>query len=136
MATILNFNGLYGDDSGAVLPDFIHCEPLETRSRQYNWQIKRHIHAYLFQVFCIEAGTGKLLIDRQEIIFTGPCFIVIPENTLHGFVFDANTPGTVMTLSVSYVEKLFSSERCLINSVSRASFPAARSLPCLRRAGS
>ncbi len=106
METILNFNGLYGESGNAVLPDFVHCEPLETRSRHYNWVIKRHIHAYLFQVFCLETGTGTLLIEQQEIGFAGPCFIVIPENTLHGFVFGDDVRGTVLTLSVSYVERL------------------------------
>lgn len=107
MPAILNFNGLYGDSGPAVLPGFVHCEPLETRSQQYNWAIPTHIHAYLFQVFCIEAGTGRLLVEQQELTFAGPCFLVVPENTLHGFTFAAGAQGTVLTLSAAYVERLF-----------------------------
>ncbi len=107
MPTILNFNGLYGDSGPAVLPDFVHCESLEIRSQQYDWAIPTHVHAYLFQVFCIEEGEGQLLVEQRKLAFAGPCFLVIPENTLHGFAFAAGAQGTVLTLSASYVEKLF-----------------------------
>ena len=109
MPAILNYNGLYGETDQTVLPDFVHCEPLETRCRHYNWFSNRHIHTHLLQVFCIGTGTGRLLVDQQEIAFGGPCLLVIPENTLHGFNFDAGAQGTVLTLSVSYVEKLVGS---------------------------
>jgi AraC family transcriptional activator of pobA len=107
MPAILNFNGLYGDTGPAILPDFVHCEPLETRSQQYNWNIPPHVHAYLFQVFCLTVGAGRLLIEQRELPFSGPCFLVIPANTLHGFVYTADTRGTVLTLSAAYAEKLF-----------------------------
>ncbi|HEX8330528.1 MAG TPA: helix-turn-helix domain-containing protein [Hymenobacter sp.] len=107
MPAILNFNGLYGDNGPAVLPDFVHCEPLETRSQQYNWVIPAHVHAYLFQVFCIEEGEGRLLVEQREHTFSGPCLLVIPDSTLHGFAFAATIRGTVLTLSAAYVEALF-----------------------------
>ncbi len=131
MADFLNFNGLYGEMGQAILPDFVHCEPLETRSQQYNWVIKRHIHAYLFQVFCIETGSGTLLIEQQEITFCGPCFLVIPENTLHGFVFQAGVRGTVLTLSVAYIEKLFSQSSLITLELSRLCILSASSEPAL-----
>jgi AraC family transcriptional activator of pobA len=107
MPAILNFNGLYGDSESAILPDFVHCEPLETRSQQYDWSIPPHVHAYLFQVFCIEGGAGLLLIEQRELPFSGPCFLVVPANTLHGFTYTTPVRGTVLTLSAAYTEKLF-----------------------------
>lgn len=107
MPAIRNYNGLYGDNDQAALPDFVHCEPLETRSRQYNWVIGSHVHTYLFQVFCVEAGAGKLLIETRAIDFRGPCLLLVPANTLHGFAFEAEVRGTVLTLSAAYVEQLF-----------------------------
>ena len=131
MQAILNFNGLYGENGNIILPDFIHCEPLEVRSQHYNWFIKRHIHAYLFQVFCIEAGAGKLLAEQQDIEFCGPCFIVIPENTLHGFNFDAHGQGTVLTLSVSYIERLFVNSSLIRNELSQLRLITATGEPTL-----
>ena len=106
MRPIVNFNGLYGDSAPAILPDFLHCEPLETRSRHYDWVIGAHVHSYLFQVFCIEVGAGRLLVGPREMAFSGPCLLLIPANTLHGFAFAAEARGTVLTLSAAYVEQL------------------------------
>jgi AraC family transcriptional activator of pobA len=61
----------------------------------------------LFQVFCIEEGEGRLLVEQREWAFSGPCLLVIPDNTLHGFAYAADVRGTVLTLSAAYVEALF-----------------------------
>ena len=87
---LLNFNGLYGDHARAILPDFVHCESIETRSHKHDWKIRPHIHTSLFQVFCVESGIGTLLVEQRKIAFIGPCLLVIPENTLHGFEFEAS----------------------------------------------
>ena len=104
---LLNFNGLYGDHARAILPDFVHCESIETRSHKHDWKIRPHIHTSLFQVFCVESGIGTLLVEQRKIAFIGPCLLVIPENTLHGFEFEASVQGTVLTISASFLDKLF-----------------------------
>lgn len=104
---MLNYNGLYGDNSRAILPDFIHCESIETRSQKHDWKIKQHIHTSLFQIFCIEKGYGKLLVENKEFEFKEACLMVIPENTLHGFEYEEKIQGTVLTISVSFLEQLF-----------------------------
>jgi AraC family transcriptional regulator, transcriptional activator of pobA len=102
-----NYNGLYGDNSRAILPDFIHCESIETRSQKHEWKIKQHFHTSLVQIFCIEKGYGKLLIEQKEFEFKDACLMVIPENTLHGFEYEEKIQGTVLTISVSFLEQLF-----------------------------
>jgi AraC family transcriptional regulator, transcriptional activator of pobA len=104
---MINYNGLYGDNARAILPDFIHCESIETRSQKHGWKIKQHIHTSLFQIFCIEKGCGKLLIENKEFQFKDACLMVIPENTLHGFEYEEKIQGTVLTISVSFLTQLF-----------------------------
>lgn len=104
---MLNYNGLYGDNARVILPDFIHCESIETRSQKHDWKIKQHIHTSLFQIFCIEKGYGKLLIEHKEFEFKDACLMVIPENTLHGFEYEEKIQGTVLTISVSFLAQLF-----------------------------
>lgn len=104
---MLNYNGLYGDNAMAILPDFIHCESIETRSQKHDWKIKQHIHTSLFQIFCIEKGCGKLLAEKKEFEFKNACLMVIPENTLHGFEYEEKIQGTVLTISVSFLAQLF-----------------------------
>ena len=104
--TITHYN-LYGETDTALLPDFIHCETIESRSKAYNWEIKQHIHTQLYQVFLIDSGAGFLLLDDNEIPFFAPCIIAVPPNNLHGFCYAVPTDGRVMTLSDGYFDTLF-----------------------------
>ena len=104
--TITHYN-LYGETDTALLPDFIHCETIESRSKAYNWEIKQHIHTQLYQVFLIDSGAGFLLLDDNEIPFFAPCIIAVPPNNLHGFCYTVPTDGRVMTLSDGYFDTLF-----------------------------
>jgi AraC family transcriptional regulator, transcriptional activator of pobA len=54
---ILNFEGLYGDDSGKYSSEYIFLEMIATRSQSFDWNIKPHIHSQLFQVFIVRKGT-------------------------------------------------------------------------------
>ncbi len=104
--TITHYN-LYGETDTSLLPDFIHCETIESRSKAYNWEIKPHIHTQLYQVFLIDSGAGFLLLGESEIPFFAPCIIAMPPNNLHGFRYTVPTDGRVMTLSDAYFDTLF-----------------------------
>lgn len=101
------YNGLYGDDTFPNSAEFIHIEPLEQRSKIYNWEIKQHLHNNLIQLFIIESGQGKLFSEKNQILIDGPSVILIPANTLHGFSFDTNILGHVFTISETYFESIF-----------------------------
>lgn len=105
--TLINFKGLYGDNQYSLLPDFIHYEALETRSKMYDWEIKEHLHTDLYQIFIIESGGGMLVSEQKEIELHAPCIITIPSNTLHGFNFQPSIVGEVITFSESFLETLF-----------------------------
>ncbi len=104
---IINFKGLYGDKQAIYLPNFIHHEPLETRSKIYGWEIKEHLHTELFQVFIIKQGEGVIISENKELKLVGPCIITIPTNSLHGFVFQPDISGEVITFSESFLENIF-----------------------------
>lgn len=107
MKKTITHHNLYGETDTALLPDFIHCETIESRSKAYNWEIKQHIHTQLYQVFLIDSGAGFLLLDDNEIPFFAPCIIAVPPNNLHGFCYTVPTDGRVMTLSDGYFDTLF-----------------------------
>lgn len=104
---IINFKGLYGDKQAIYLPNFIHHEPLETRSKIYDWEIKEHLHTELFQVFIIAQGEGVIISENKELKLIGPCIITIPTNALHGFIFQPDIKGEVITFSESFLENIF-----------------------------
>ncbi len=110
---LINYRGPYGENN-FISPDFMQHEILATRSKMYDWEIKEHVHADLYQLFIIQDGSGKLYSNQQEISIQGPCLITMPSNTLHGFVFDPNVNGEVITFSDSYLESLFKSSPSIL----------------------
>lgn len=104
---IVNYEGLYGENEAHLSNNFIHCEAIETRSQKYNWLIRAHFHASLFQFFYVKTGKGVLKAENVENSFEGPCILLIPENSLHGFEFQQNTTGTVLTIASDFIEKAY-----------------------------
>ena len=99
--------GLYGEDD-LLLPDFIHCETIEYRSRKHHWKIAPHMHTSLFQIFFIYSGKLECIFEHAREVIRQPAIITVPENTLHGFNVGKNIKGIVLTISTSFIETLFS----------------------------
>ena len=116
---LINFQGLYGDHKTPLLPDFIHFELLETRSKVYDWEIKEHLHTDLFQLFVLQEGQGILVSEQEEINLESPCIVTIPTNTLHGFHFQPNVKGEVITFSESFLESIFQKKPQLLLELNR-----------------
>ncbi|RAJ15901.1 helix-turn-helix domain-containing protein [Arenibacter echinorum] len=106
MNEIVRYQGLYGDQHLSFVSDFIHMEPLEERSKIYSWEIQEHFHTDLVQLFIIEAGGGTLFSEGKKTALDAPCVVTIPANVLHGFHFEPNITGDVITLSVSFFETI------------------------------
>lgn len=108
------FNGLYGENNYSSLLEFVHAEPLESRSKMYNWEIKEHLHTDLVQLFVIESGNGILVSEKKESIISGPSIVFIPVNTLHGFIFQDNVKGEVITFSDYFLENNFKQNQKIV----------------------
>lgn len=108
------FNGLYGENNYSSLLEFVHAEPLESRSKMYNWEIKEHLHTDLVQLFVIESGNGILVSEKKESIISGPSIVFIPINTLHGFIFQDNVKGEVITFSDYFLENNFKQNQKIV----------------------
>lgn len=106
---IVNFKGLYGDQYLESFNDFFQYEPLKLRSKMYNWEIKSHVHSNLYQLFILTAGSGKIVNANEELTFKSPCLIHLPPNTLHGFKFNQDIDGHVISISDGYFESIFNS---------------------------
>jgi AraC family transcriptional regulator, transcriptional activator of pobA len=100
--------GLFGEEE-ILLPDFLHCESMEYRSKKHNWVIKQHLHANLFQLFFIEWGQVTYKFEDEQHLVAGPVMVIVPENMLHGLVVSKNIKGMVLTISTSFLETVFRS---------------------------
>lgn len=103
---LINFKGLYGDNNPSIT-ELIHHEKLELRSKIYDWKINEHIHTDLIQVFIFTWGEGLLISEQKKIPLNTPSILIIPSNTLHGFVFQEGITGDVLTFSETYFEGVF-----------------------------
>jgi AraC family transcriptional activator of pobA len=109
---ITQYDGLYGEVStetsaGRPNAEYLYSELLETRSQSFDWVILPHIHARLFQVFLIKSGQFDFQEATRTRQLTGPCLLLIPPTALHGFTYNADVRGRILTLSDVLVDNLF-----------------------------
>jgi AraC family transcriptional regulator, transcriptional activator of pobA len=104
---LVYYSGLYGDKQFLNTHTFLNLEPIESRSKLFNWQIKEHLHNDLYQVFMIKKGAGVFISDGKEWKIEDNSIIFIPSNTVHGFEFKPDLVGDVFTFSESLYDTYF-----------------------------
>ena len=97
---------LFGEPLKTVEGKFLHLEDLDDRSRPNDWNIRAHAHADLNHIFHITAGAGMMHVEAQTIPFVAPCLLLIPAGAVHGFVYEADSSGAVLTIADSYLRDL------------------------------
>lgn len=95
--TIPNYR-LYGEDSTQADVEFVHCESISQRSVIHDWNIRPHRHDTLYQLFHIGAGGGRMLLEGTPVDLPVPGLIVIPPMVVHGFEFQRDIEGWVVTI--------------------------------------
>lgn len=97
---------LFGEPLRTVEGKFLHLEDLDDRSRPNDWNIRAHAHADLNHVFHITSGGGAMHAEDEVVVFSAPCLLLVPSGVVHGFVWEAETTGAVLTLADSYLRDL------------------------------
>lgn len=104
-ATVPSFF-LFGEPLKTVQGKFLHLEDLDDRSRPNDWNIRAHAHADLNHIFHITVGSGVMHVEATTIAFAAPCLLLAPSGVVHGFVYEADTSGSVLTIADSYLRDL------------------------------
>jgi len=97
---------LYGEAEHHDTLEFLHLEPIATRSRSNGWVIKPHRHARLHQLILVYSGAVIACVDEQEHRLEGACCISLPPGIVHGFRFSPDTQGVVLTVAQAMVTDL------------------------------
>lgn len=92
---------------------WLHCEDLPFRSRPHRWEIDPHRHDVFFQIFTILKGGGEVLGEDRVQRFSAPCAIVIPTGVVHGFRFEHESDGMVLTILADRLEAIAAMDRRL-----------------------
>lgn len=94
---------LYGEPRRLVDERFVHVESLDDRTRPSEWTIRPHLHAELNHIFHVATGGGAMRADARTLHFTAPCLLLVPAGTVHGFQWDLESSGSVLTLASRYL---------------------------------
>lgn len=119
--TIPNYN-LFGEADD--LPDVVHCETIEARSRMHDWSFAAHRHARLHQILFLRSGAGRASLDGQDHPLVPPLMINVPMGLVHGFEFARQTRGLVVTLAAEMLDQTLRPAEGLQAVLSRAAVMA------------
>lgn len=89
---------LYGEDDGAVLGHWLHCESIPARSSRNAWEIRPHRHRSYFQILYQSGGSGECLAEGASWRLEPPVAVTIPPGAVHGFRFSDDVDGWVLTI--------------------------------------
>jgi AraC family transcriptional activator of pobA len=90
---------LYGEPHRTIADDFLHAEGLDLRSRPAGWTIRPHSHRELNHIMVLTEGGGVMQADSTETPFEAPCLLIVPARTVHGFRWQDESRGYVITFA-------------------------------------
>lgn len=97
--------GLYGEDDAHGSAGFVHIETIAARSSLHDWEIAPHRHDHGIQVLLIETGRVDASLDGRRLTLEGPAHVTVPAGAVHGFRFEPDTRGAVLTLSSEFASR-------------------------------
>lgn len=109
---------LFGDDRD--LPDVVHCETIEARSRLHDWEFTPHRHGALHQVLLLESGGGRATLDGETHRLRPPLVVNVPRGIVHGYEFERGTKGLVITMAAEMLDETLHPEEGLAQVLARA----------------
>ncbi|WP_284619654.1 helix-turn-helix domain-containing protein [Aquabacterium humicola] len=110
---------LYGEHGRTQATDWLHCETIRERSQRHDWEIKPHRHESLFQILYIRSGRAQALLEGLTAQLRGPCLLTVAALAPHGFRFDEDVDGTVITVLERHLAQLLSGAGTLAARVMR-----------------
>jgi AraC family transcriptional activator of pobA len=90
---------LYGEPPRSIEDGFVHVESMDDRSRPNEWTIQPHAHEQLAHIFYVAAGGGEVIADGGRRCCSAPCLLLVPAAVVHGFDWQEETIGSVITLA-------------------------------------
>ncbi|BDB69393.1 MULTISPECIES: helix-turn-helix domain-containing protein [Comamonas] len=97
---------MYGDNAPAGGSNMFNFEWIPERSPLYGWEIDPHEHQSLIQILLITEGQGSALLDDVRWPLRAPALVVVPEGRVHGFEFNPQVNGVVVTAAQKPLEAM------------------------------
>ena len=129
---------LYGEPPRDISDHFLHVEDLDERTRPGAWNIHAHSHERLSHIFFVQAGGGRMQAEDRLLDFTAPALLLVPARAVHGFAWQPESAGRVLTLADTCLAEAAASEpgfhRLFDMAAALAIAPASRELAAVEDA--
>lgn len=96
---------IYGE-SQRISDWTVNAEPLGERCRQRGWIITAHTHPHMTQIVYCTRGRGEMILDGESIPFHADCVMVVPPHRIHGFCYEGDADGWVVTIENHFLDDL------------------------------
>ena len=120
-AAIPSFS-LYGEADAEPAPAFLHAETISARSTLHNWEIAPHRHSRSVQLLILRHGAVRLSMDGVAAELVGPAYVLVPAGSVHGFSFQPQSSGHVITASTGMAARTRTSDDPMARLVAQAGF--------------
>lgn len=96
---------LYGESAPWAMAEPLHYEDIRQRSALFNWEISPHRHDNLSQLIYVKCP-AKMTLDGSQLDLSGPSVVVVPPLTVHGFSFNEDSSGHVISFPQTLLKEL------------------------------
>lgn len=97
---------MYGDNAPAGGSNMFNFEWIPERAPRYGWEIDPHEHQSLIQILLMTEGQGNALLDDARWSLRAPALVVVPAGRIHGFEFNPQVNGVVVTAAQKPLEAM------------------------------
>jgi AraC family transcriptional activator of pobA len=97
---------LYGERPEIRQTWFVNIEHLADRCRDKGWRIEPHAHPDVGQVMFARSGRGVVRLEDRSVPFESPFVLLLPTHCVHGFNYEVDTDGWVLTIEATYLRQI------------------------------
>lgn len=95
---------LYGELPGESELELVHIEDIRSRARLYDWTITPHSHREMWQLIYVASGGAAATLEDDRIDLGPASVLCIPDGVVHGFTFERETLGWVLSIETRLFE--------------------------------
>ena len=111
---------LYDEPLRPVDARFIHVETIASRSAPRDWTIRPHAHHDLHQLLLIREGGGDMRAEAEQWRFGPRSLLIAPAGLLHGFAFEPDTEGHILSFADTFAQSIVAPEPALASLIGAA----------------
>lgn len=97
---------LYGELPEKRESWFVNIEHLADRCRDRGWRIEPHAHPGFGQIMFARSGRGVITVEDRSVSFESPFVLLLPPHCVHGFNYEVDTDGWVLTIEATYLRQI------------------------------